>query len=75
MISLILVGMARPTRIAQINKFAKSLQYLKKEVRDEVNFLCRWASQLLINVAELGESTQNNKHAMSLQHLKKELID
>ena len=30
--------MARPTRITQNNKFAKSLRYLKKEVRDEVNF-------------------------------------
>ena len=25
------------------------LQYLKKEVRDEVDFLCRWASKLSIN--------------------------
>ena len=32
---LILVGMARPAQTAQNNKLAKSLQYLKKKVRDE----------------------------------------
>ena len=44
LIPLILMGMARPAQIAQNNMFPKSLQYLKKEVRDEVNFLCRLAS-------------------------------
>ena len=42
------VGMARPAQIAQ-NKFAKPLQYLKKEMRHEVDFLCRWTSQFSIN--------------------------
>ena len=37
---LILVGMARPNQITQNNKFGKSLQYLKKEVGDEADFLC-----------------------------------
>ena len=32
-----------------LQKFAKSLQCVKKEVRDEVDFLCRWASHLAIN--------------------------
>ena len=41
--------MARPAHITQNNKLAKCLQYLKNEVRDEVNFLCSWASQLSIN--------------------------
>ena len=33
-------GQAMPAQITQSNKFAKTLQYLKKEVRDEVNFYC-----------------------------------
>ena len=37
---LILVGMAKPVQFTQSNKFAKSFQYLKKEVRGEVDFLC-----------------------------------
>ena len=32
--------MARPAEITKNNKFEKSLQYLKKEMRDEVDFLC-----------------------------------
>ena len=40
LISLTLVGMARPVQITQDNKFAKSLQYLKKDVSDEVDFYC-----------------------------------
>ena len=30
--------MTRPTQITQNNKFAKSLQYVKKEVRDDVDW-------------------------------------
>ena len=41
---LIVVGMAKPVQITQSNKFAKSFQYLKKEVRGEVDFLCRWVT-------------------------------
>ena len=40
LILLILVGKARTAQITKNSKFAKSLQYLKKEVRDEVDFLC-----------------------------------
>ena len=40
LIPLILVGMARPTQITKNKKFEKSLQYLKKEIIDEVDFLC-----------------------------------
>ena len=36
---LILVSMVRSAQITQNNKFAKSLQYPKKEVRDETAFL------------------------------------
>ena len=41
LVPLILVDMARPAQITQNGKFAKFLQYLKKEVGDEVNFLYR----------------------------------
>ena len=37
-ILLILVGMARPAQITQDNKFTTSLQYLKEEAREEVDF-------------------------------------
>ena len=40
LILLILVSMAKPAQITQNNKFAKSLQYLKKDVRDKIDFLC-----------------------------------
>ena len=39
-VPLILVDISRPLQITQNNKSAKSLLYLKKEVRDEVDFLC-----------------------------------
>ena len=41
----ILLGIASHAQNTQSNKFAKSLQYLKKKVRDEVDFLCRWRSK------------------------------
>ena len=44
-VPLILVGIARTDQIVQFGKFAKSLQYLMKEV----DFLCRSASQFSIN--------------------------
>ena len=31
---------AIPAQITQSNKFAKTLQYLRKEVRDETDFYC-----------------------------------
>ena len=37
--TMILMGMVKHSQSSQNNKFAISLQYLKKEVRDEVNFL------------------------------------
>ena len=69
LILLILVGMVRPVQITQNNKFAKSLQYLKKEVRNEVEFLCRWASQIFIywfyhflkGATREGQNTKNSK--------------
>ena len=63
---LILVGMTRHVQITQNNKSAKSLQYLKKEVRDEVGFLCRRASQFSIYFDIF-------RYVVSLQYLQKEL--
>ena len=45
-ILLILFGMTRHAQITEYNKSGKSLQYLKKEVRDEFDF---WASKLSMN--------------------------
>ena len=36
---MILVGMAKYSQSSQNSKFSLSIQYLKKEVRDEVDFL------------------------------------
>ena len=67
-------------QITQNNKFAESLWYLKKETRDEVDYLCKWASQLykgilsfLMGMERHAQSTQNKKYPVSLQYLKKEL--
>ena len=57
----------------QNRKFAMSLQYLKIEVRDEVDLLqisCKVIS-LLIGMIKHSQSTQSNKFATSLQYLKK----
>ena len=37
--TMILMGMVKHSQSSQNSKFAMSLQYLKKEVRDEVDFL------------------------------------
>ena len=63
--------------------FAISLQYLKKEVSDEVDFLHaeKHESLLQIDIMILmgmfkhSQSSQNSKFAMSLQYLKKEVRD
>ena len=40
--TMIFMGMVKHSQSFQNSKFAMSLQYLKKEVRDEVNFFaCR----------------------------------
>ena len=37
--TMILMGMVKHSQSSQISKFAISLQYLKKEIKDEVDFL------------------------------------
>ena len=61
-----------------------SLQYLKKEVRDEVNFFYmkknikdffKLILSFLTCVAKHGQITQKNKFAISMQYLQKEVND
>ena len=63
--AMILIGMAKHFQSSQNRKFAMSLQYLKKEVLDEVDFLhadkhqsfCKFALLFLIEVARHVHST------------------
>ena len=64
--------------------FVTSLQYLKKEGRDEVGFFfmqiniklsCKLVLSILLGMATYGRSIQNNRFAKSLQYLKKEVSD
>ena len=55
-----------------------SLQYLKKEVRDKVDFnisgikiSCKVILSLLMGMIKHSQSTQSNNFAISLQYLKK----
>ena len=76
--------MARHAQITQNNKFAISLQYLKKEVSDEVHFLhadkhnnssLQIYAMILLEMVKHSQSSQNRKFAMSLQYLKKGVGD
>ena len=75
--------MARDAQITQNNKLAISLQYLKKELSDEVDFLhvnkheslLQIDSMVLMGMVKLSQSSQHSKFAMSLQYLKKEVKD
>ena len=71
--------MARHAQINQNNKFAISLQCLKKELSDENDFLLadkhesllQIDSMILIVMVKHSQSFQNRMFAMSLQYLKK----
>ena len=73
--------MARHAQIIQNNMFAISLQYLKKELSDDVDFLhvnkheslLQIDSMILVGMLKYSQSSQNSEFAMSLQYLKKEL--
>ena len=68
-ILLLLLGMIKHSQSTQSNKFAISLQYLKKEVSNGVHFLHAEKHQsfhmlgflFLIEVARYVQSTQNRK--------------
>ena len=59
------------------------MQYLKKEVSDEVDFLhadkhgslLQIDAMILMVMVKHSQSSQNSKFAMSLQYLKKEVKD
>ena len=71
--------MARDTHITQNNKFAISLQHVKKVVSDAVDFLHADKHEslpqinimILMEVFKYSQSCENSKFAMSLQYLKK----
>ena len=75
--------MARHAQITQNNKFAISLQYFKKKLSDEVDFLhadkheslLQVDSMILMGMVKLSRSLQNSNFAMSLRYLKKEVKD
>ena len=74
---------ARHAQITQNKKFAISLQYLKKEVNDEVDFwyagkyenLLQIDTMILMEMVKHLQSSQNSKFTMSVQYLKKEVRD
>ena len=74
---------ARHAQITQNKKFAISLQYLKKEVNDEVGFLhagkhenlLQIDTMILMEMVKHFQSSQNSKFTMSVQNLKKEVRD
>ena len=74
---------ARHAQSTQNNKFAISLQYLKKEGRNEVGFLyadkyqtlLQFAISTLVTKASHAKSNQNNKFAKFFQYLKREVTD
>ena len=59
------------------------MQYLKKELSDEVDFLhadeheslLRSDSMILLGMVQHSQSSQNSKFAMALQYFKKEVWD
>ena len=71
----------RHAQITQNNKFAISLQYLEKEVSNEVDFLkadkherlLQIDTMILVGMVKHSQSSQNNKFAMSLQYLNKKV--
>ena len=74
---------ARHAQITQNRKFAISLQYLKRQVNDEVDFLhagkhenlLQINTMILMEMVKYFQSSQNSKFTMSVQHLKKEVRD
>ena len=75
--------MARHAQITQNSEFAISLQYLKKEVSDEIDFLhadkqenlLQIDTMILMGMVKQSQIFKNRKFAMFLQYLKKEVRD
>ena len=74
--------MATHAQITQNNIFSISLQCLKKEVNEEVDFLHADKDKSYIQIDTMvsdgmvkhSQSSQNSKSAMSLQYLKKKFF-
>ena len=72
--------MAKHAHITQNNKFSISLQHLKREVSDAVDFLHADKLESLLQIdtmismkmVKYSQCSQNSKFASSLQYLKKE---
>ena len=70
-------------RLLKITSFVISLQYLKKDVRDETDFLhadkdkrlLQIASMILMEITRHSQNSQNSNFLMSLQYLKEEVRD
>ena len=77
----LLMGMIKYSQNTGRNKFAISLQYLRKEVRNRVHFLhadkhqsfYKFTLSFSAEVARHIQSTQNRKLVMFLQYLKKKV--
>ena len=71
LILLILLDMPSLVQSTHNNRFANSLQYVKKEVKDEVDFFVQINIKVfyklilsyLISVARLTSKSQSNKYA------------
>ena len=77
------MSIARQAHVTQNNKFVTSLQYFKKEVNDEVDFLHAGKHEnvleidtiILMKMAKHFQSPQSSKFAMPLLCVKKEVRD
>ena len=73
--------MVRHAHVTQNNKFAISLQHLKNEVSDTVDFLhankheylFQIDTMILMEMVKYSQSSLNSKFAMSLQYHKNEV--
>ena len=73
------MGMIKHSQITQSNKFAISLQYFKKEVRNGSHFwhadkrqsFYKFVLSFLIEVARHVQNTQNRKLVVFFQYIKK----
>ena len=77
------VCVTRHAQSTQNNQFAISLQYLKKDVSDELDFLhadkhkglLQIDTMTLMEICRHYQKSQNNEFSMSLQYFKKEVRD
>ena len=78
----LLMGMIKHSQRTQSNKFAISLQYFKKEVRNRILLYAdkhqsfyQLALSFLMEVARHAQSTQNMKLVIFLQYIRKKVSE